>query len=391
MAFFGCVDMKLNYIKIKSSNGIYYVDDGQVKSDDGYVIPPRRFKQDYKLWFKVTKMTNGKRVYRKKTIKYPHDTSFKSAVLDAEEKKKSLQMTLNTNKTHKKVDNRDIILDVLFDKYMVKKQSEIKPRTYEFYKSFYKKHIAPSIGQKKLKDITKYDLNSLADYMRLEGYKERTVLSIKQVLRPLFHQYLIDGEITVNPALQLHINRLDNEVEINLSMDEIKNLMNAIDNYSLEPFRGIFMFLSTGRRLNEVLTLKWENINIQELYFRIEKKNSKNSKTNVYPLSDKLLDALPEAKDKGYVFHAIKDKNKMMNKSTLVPHWNELYKSAGIEHLRIHDLRHIIGNVMVSNGASLTEVAELLGHSSTAITKRYSKSETYSKKRSLDRFFDIVA
>jgi len=149
-------------------------------------------------------------------------------------------------------------------------------------------------------------------------------------------------------------------------------------------------FLSK-KTLNEVLTLRWENINIAEGNFRISKENAKNSKTNIYPLSDKLIEALPEHKSSGVVFHAIKDKKKFMSKSTLVPHWKKLYQSVGIEHLRIHDLRHIIGNVMVSNGASLTEVAELLGHSNTTITKRYSKSETYSKKRSLDKFFDIVA
>lgn len=388
---FLAVNMKVNYIKIKGSDGIYYVDDGQVNAKDGYVVPPRRFKQDFKLWLRVTKMTNGKRIYKKKTLKYPHDTNFKSAVLDAEDKKRIMQNSFNTNVTYKQKNKADIALNILFDKYMLKKQTEIKPRTYEFYKTFYTKHIEPLFGQKKLKDISKHDLNNLADTMRSNGYKERTVLSIKQVLRPLFNHHLVDGDITVNPALQLHINKLDNEVEINLSMDEIKNLMKAIEEYPLEPFRAIFMFLSTGRRLNEVLTLKWENINIQEKHFRIDKENSKSSKTNVYPLSDKLIEALPAVKKSGIVFYSIKDKDKQMNKSTLVPHWKKLYKSIGIKHLRIHDLRHIIGNVMVSNGASLTEVAELLGHSSTTITKRYSKSETYSKKRSLDKFFDIVA
>ncbi len=382
--------MATKYLKIKDSNGIYYVDDGQIKPENGYAKQPRRFKQDYKLWFKVTKMTDGKRIYKKKTIKYPHDMSLKSAVLDAQERKKALQASLNTNKTYKKIEAGNQTLNTLFELFMLKKKQEIKPRTYEFYKSFYDKHIKPAFGEKKLKEVTKYDLNNLADTMRLNGYSERTVLSIKQVLRPLFNHHLINGDIQVNPALQLDIKKLDNEVEIDLTMQQIKDLMQQIESYPLEPFRGIFVFLATGRRLNEVLTLRWENINIEERYYRITKENSKNSKTNLYPLSDKLIDALPSRKKYGFVFHAIKDTSKPMNKSTLVPHWKRLYKSAGIEHLRLHDLRHIIGNVMVSNGASLTEVAELLGHSNITVTKRYSKSETYSKKRSLDKFFDIV-
>jgi len=383
--------MKTEYLKIKDSKGIYYIADGQVKSKDGYIIKPRRFKEDFKLWFKVTKMTDGKRIYKKKTIKYPHDTNFNSAVLDAEDKKRLLQSTISNKITYSTKSNADTCLNILFDKFMLIKEREIKANTLNYYKISYNKHIKPLLGDKKLKDITKYELNTLADTMRLNGYKERTVATIKQILRPLFNYHLQNGDITVNPALQLKINKLNNEIEIDLTIEQIKNLMKAIANYPIEPFRGIFIFLSTGRRLNEVLSLKWEHINIEDKSFRIAKENNKSSKTNIYPLDEKLINALPVPKKDGFVFQAIRDKSKGIAPSTLNKHWVKLIKNADIDYLRIHDLRHIIGNVMVSNGANLTEVAELLGHSNTTITKRYSKSETYSKKRSLDKFFEIVS
>ncbi len=91
--------MGAKYLKIKDSDGIYYVADGQISPIDGYAKQPRQFKQDFKLWFKVTKMTNGKRIYKKKTLKYSQDTTLKSAVHDAEEHKKALHLSLNTNKT----------------------------------------------------------------------------------------------------------------------------------------------------------------------------------------------------------------------------------------------------------------------------------------------------
>ncbi len=381
--------MKIEYIKIKESKGIYYIADGQVKVKDSFVVPPRRFKQDFKLWFKVTKMTNGKRIYKKKTLKYSHDTNFKSAVLDAEEKKRQLQISINTNITYAKKSEGELSLNVLFDKYMLLKEREIKENTLNIYKISYNKHIKPTLGDKKLKDISKYDLNTLSDTMRLNGYKERTVETIKQLMRPLFNYHLQNGDITVNPALQIKSNKLNNEIEINLTMEQINKLYKAIEEYPLEPFRGVFIFLSTGRRLNEILTLRWENININEKFFTITKENNKSSKTNNYPLDERLLKALPVTKKDGYVFTAVRSKNKLSN-STLDKHWIKLYKSVGIDYLRKHDLRHIIGNVMVSNGANLTEIAELLGHSNTNITKRYSKSDTFGKKRSLDKFFDIV-
>jgi len=378
-------------LKYKDYSGVYYVDDGQVKyNSDGYLTPPRRFKQDYKLYFQVSKMIQGKRTYKKQTITYPHDMSLKSAFEDAQDKKKLLLTTIDNKKTYTPTDEAETPLNVLFDKYLLQKKTELKTRTYEFYRNFYDVHIKQPIGNKVLKDITKQDLELIAYKMRADGRAERTVLSIKQVLRPLFNKYLIDGVIQVNPALQLEIGKLDNEVEISLTSEDIKNLMKCIYDYPFEPCRGVFVFLTTGRRLNEVLTLRWEHISIKDEIYKIDKENAKNSKTNIYPLTAELIEALPTPKKRGYIFHAIKDTSKPLNRATVVRHWKQIVSDAGIEHLRIHDLRHIIGNTLVSNGSTLEEVAALLGHSSTAVTRRYSKAETFSKENTLNKFMELV-
>ena len=71
-------------------------------------------------------------------------------------------------------------------------------------------------------------------------------------------------------------------------------------------------------------------------------------------------------------------------------HWAKLLKSANIDHLRIHDLRHIIGSDLVSNNFTLEEVAQVLGHTSTSVTKRYSKVRQEKANEALDSFFDRI-
>ena len=51
--------------------------------------------------------------------------------------------------------------------------------------------------------------------------------------------------------------------------------------------------------------------------------------------------------------------------------FDRLLKAAGIEHLRIHDLRHSFASLAVNAGATLYEVQDLLGHSSAQMTQRY--------------------
>ena len=91
-----------------------------------------------------------------------------------------------------------------------------------------------------------------------------------------------------------------------------------------------------------------------------------------------------------FVFHAKTDKTKPMSKETVRGHWAKLLKNANIEHLRIHDLRHIIGSDLVSNNFTLEEVAQVLGHTSTSVTKRYSKVREEKATEDLDSFFERI-
>ena len=58
--------------------------------------------------------------------------------------------------------------------------------------------------------------------------------------------------------------------------------------------------------------------------------------------------------------------------------------------IRIHDLRHLIGGVLVSEGKTLEQIASILGHTSTNVTKRYSKVRREVAAESLDDFFKRV-
>ena len=168
--------------------------------------------------------------------------------------------------------------------------------------------------------------------------------------------------------------------------DEKKRLFEAIKSYPVESFRGVFIFLSTGRRVQEVLSLRWSDLNIEEGYYIIRKENSKVSKEQIYPLTIELLEALPGERDSEWIFHAVNDKSKPLNIGTLRRHWNNLLKMAKIKRLRMHDLRHILGNTLVSQGFTLEDVKALLGHTDIKTTQRYAKAEVESKRKALEAY-----
>ena len=110
-----------------------------------------------------------------------------------------------------------------------------------------------------------------------------------------------------------------------------------------------------------------------------------------YKLSNELKETLENLgiKKSGYIFHAMKDESKKMSKATLRLHWEKILARLGV-HIRIHDLRHLIGGVLVSEGKTLEQIASILGHTSTSVTKRYSKVRQEVAAEGLDEFFKRV-
>jgi len=139
----------------------------------------------------------------------------------------------------------------------------------------------------------------------------------------------------------------------------------------------VVLALSTGMRQGEILNLRWPDVDLDS--GRIILHETKNGERRVVPLLGRALELL-KAKDK-----ARRDaKVRRIDTDLLFPGrnpqkpvfirtpWLEAVKAAGIEDLKFHDLRHSAASYMLMSGASLGEIAELLGHKTLQMVKRYS-------------------
>ena len=338
---------------------------------------------EFKLRFKV----RNKTAERKVTI---YSKTYKGALKEAISRREDFINKLKDGKLEQ-TRFRQITLNDAMSEYLSYKGSAIKPRTKEYYEQTYGKWIKPKLGKSVLKDITVKDLQSIVNTMLKQNMAPRTTQSIKQIMRPFFKYFADKGIINGNPASLIQIPKFDNTVQVNLSKNDIAALFKAIKNYPIEPFHTLFVWLSEGRRLTELLSIEWEQIDFnKKTYFIISSKN-KAGVNMQYRLRDNIIELLKRFdEDSPFVFHALTDSSKQMSKDTVRGHWAKLLKNANIEHLRIHDLRHIIGSDLVSNNFTLEEVAQVLGHTSTSVTKRYSKVREEKANEALDSFFDRI-
>jgi integrase len=139
----------------------------------------------------------------------------------------------------------------------------------------------------------------------------------------------------------------------------------------------ILYLLSTGARLNEALQARWDHISLERRVWRIPATNSKSGKVRAVPLNDSAIDVLNEVstKDKSeWVFPSKRNHGQPFVSLQRV--WSRLRKSAQLEHVRIHDLRHQYASFLVNNGASLYTTGQILGHSTPKVTQRYAHLST---------------
>jgi integrase len=141
----------------------------------------------------------------------------------------------------------------------------------------------------------------------------------------------------------------------------------------------VVLALSTGMRKSEILNLKWQDIDLKAQQLVVH--DTKNKERKVMPLSGLALEltkAHPRRIDTTQLFPG---RHKVDQAIDIRTPWETALKHAEIEDFRFHDLRHSAASYLAMNGASLSEIAEVLGHKTLQMVQRYAHlSEAHTKK-----------
>jgi integrase len=144
-------------------------------------------------------------------------------------------------------------------------------------------------------------------------------------------------------------------------------------------YQVVVLAISTGMRRGEILNLAWDDVDLTR--GRATLHDTKNGERRVVPLVGLALEMLKEhAKvrriDNSLLFVGRNDKPVDIGRA-----WDTALEKAGIENFRFHDLRHTAASYLAMNGASVAEIAEVLGHKTLQMVKRYAHlSESHTAK-----------
>lgn len=156
-----------------------------------------------------------------------------------------------------------------------------------------------------------------------------------------------------------------------LSDDERARLLRACtESRNAYLYPAVVVAISTGVRQGELLGLKWEDVDFRRGVIVLYR--TKNNERRAVPLVGHALKvmrelAAPDDMGGNFVFEG---QNRGERASIRTAWENALYR-AKIENFRFHDLRHSTASYLAMNGASLAEIAEVLGHKTLQMVKRY--------------------
>jgi len=176
-----------------------------------------------------------------------------------------------------------------------------------------------------------------------------------------------------NPASKVPLLFEDNKLENYLDDEELERLLTVLRTDENRIVCQIAMLLlSSSCRLNEILSAKWVDVDLEKKILKIRANNSKSRQLRSIPLNESALDVLNELDTRGKFEHLFINRHTGKPYTTITKVWHRIRQKAGLDHLRLHDLRHqYASSFLVNSGRTLYEVQQILGHSDSKVTQRY--------------------
>ncbi len=239
------------------------------------------------------------------------------------------------------------------------------------------KHLYPAFTGRDMRNLTPVDIRNYIDDRRAEGAAPATINRELGLLSSAINYACREwGWDMPNPAAGRKLREPEGRVRW-ITHEEADRLVQAAKGESRAPHLADFIVLAlnTGCRKGELLGLEWRRVDMCSGLLYLDAEHTKSNKRRSVPLNSMARAAI-RSRERYCKEHAPKspwvfchpDGSRIQN---LKRSFATACKRAGIEDFRIHDLRHTCAAWLVTAGVPLTEVRDLLGHSSVTMTERY--------------------
>lgn len=270
-------------------------------------------------------------------------------------------------------------------------KNSVRPSTYRSYEMYVRSHLVPALGAKRLTRLSPTDVRMLVRAKEDEGLSAATVKQIHAILRAALQHAMREDLVARNVAKLVVVASARPPEVVPLTIEEARSLLRAAEGSRLYALWSVALVI--GLRRGEALGLRWCDVDLERGELRVTQTlqrldgrlmfvppKSERSRRRV-PLPAVALRALQDHRVQAVREASLRQEtvepDELVFTSTtgtpLEPRnvnrvFSELVRSAGLRHVRLHDLRHTCASLLLAQGVSPRVVMDTLGHSAIAVT-----------------------
>ena len=265
-----------------------------------------------------------------------------------------------------------------------------KPATRKLYRSVVERFILPAYGHLAVEEVDRQHIADLHLELRDIPYQANRVLEISGKLFNLAEEWKL--RTGGNPCKFVRKYR-ETKRERFLTDEEFRRLGDVLNEMETEgrlsvyPAAAIRLLMLTGCRRNEIVELKWENVDLAAGEIRLPDSKTGARLVPLSPLAARVLTELPRIEGNPWVIPGTKPGRHLAD---LNHYWERVRERAELPEVRIHDLRHSFASRALALGESLSMIGKLLGHNKIDTTARYAHLARDSIKASSARVANSI-
>ena len=306
--------------------------------------------------------------------------------------------------------------NILFCDYMLewleKQKGKVEQTTYIGYEQVIKGRLYKYFKAKKIKlvDLKPKHIQDFFDLLFSEGLSGNTIKHYRANISKALKSAVITEIIDSNPASKLEPIKVKEYTADYYTQDELLNLMQIIETTPIELpviIAGVY-----GLRREEVIGIKWNAIDFNDktltirhtvgrgkidgvTQFIFKERTKSDAGYRTLPLFDFIADLLRKYKNKyeenkkfygntycndykDYI--CLMENGELMKPGYVTQTFSKILDNNHLRHIRLHDLRHSCGTLLVRNGVPLKDIQIWLGHSNFQTTLRYAHADVENKR-----------
>jgi integrase len=276
---------------------------------------------------------------------------------------------------------------------------ECKTSTADGYEGVLRLYLRPRFGKLRLDQVKRTAIKAMVSDLIADKLSRNTIRNAMCVIRAIFYDAIEGGVVESNPAARLgrftRTPRAGETKGIALTSTEAQQFLEAAKAVCMEYHPLFLTALRAGLRRGELVALQWGDIQfgrddddpnrfivVQHNYVRREHTTTKSKKSRRVDLSRELRKSLLDLRDKRLLEAFLKGKENIADDlvfpspdgAILDPdnlyhrYFQPVLTKAGLRKIRLHDLRHTFGSLLLQSGATIVYVKEQMGHSSIQVT-----------------------